>query len=685
MEKKYEFRKKLLQVHNKNIRNNDINPNVDDFEFTDGTIISIPENSGVVLENAVKDIIDFFFTSMNISARCGKAGVIEFEIGVENPERVTEFEIKIDDKIKITAIDERSAAQALFYLEDIMTERKAPVVKKGIINKKLPFSPRMIRECGYSIHTLPDEYLAHMAHNGYNAILLRFVSDDNSNSPSAENLSVSRFTEILKRTKKWGIDVYLLPEFTNKYHPDAPEADEYYEKAYGDLIKTYPEIRGMVLVGESIGFPSKDPNTTGGHRLKSPDNIPFEKMGTGFYPCYDYYKLINVIKEKTRKYNKDFDIVFWTYNFASGKALNWGNAVEKMIDLLPTDITLLVTFELFEQYEIDGVTKFLCDYSISRPGPAPEFVEEAQMAKKRGIRLYTMASTCGCTWDYGVIPYMPTPQKWIKRYKALFEAQKNYGLCGLLEGWSMGLYPSIISELTKKCFYNKDEDFDEILKSILKSHFGENSDTVYKALDLWSTTSDFIHSTYDNQYGPLRVGTGYPLCLNANIRSPYGSNWLDNFHTCSPSMFNTLYSVRIDTDKMHWEKVASLLSEGVNILKSIKNPNEEISSLENLGQYMYHCTMTVINVHRWHKHRALLKVLTDKKEIEKSLENLKEIAADERKNSLDSIECLKKDSRLGFEPTEDYYGGEEAVLWKIKHLDYVVRDEIKRYYIELDL
>ena len=52
--------------------------------------------------------------------------------------------------------------------------------------------------------------------------------------------------------------------------------------------------------------------------------------------------------------------------------------------------------------------------------------------------------------------------------------------------------------------------------------------------------------------------------------------------------------------------------------------------------------------------KEYFELFNDKKEIEKSLESIKEIAAVERKNALDSIECLKKDSRLGFEPTEDY-------------------------------
>lgn len=171
----------------------------------------------------------------------------------------------------------------------------------------------------------------------------------------------------------------------------------------------------------------------------------------------------------------------------------------------------------------------------------------------------------------------------------------------------------------------------------------------------------------------------------ANVKSPFASPWYDSFHSGIPNLFNTLYSVRIDTDKMHWEKVSELMKKGADLLKTIENPSDELMRLENLGRYLHHCTKTVVNVHRWHKQRELLKVHTDKKEVEKSLQILREVAADERKNALDSIECLRKDSRLGFEPLDDYVGGEEAVMWKLKHLDFVVNNEINRYETELPL
>ncbi|MFA7637451.1 MAG: hypothetical protein WCX81_06780, partial [Monoglobales bacterium] len=285
---------------------------------------------------------------------------------------------------------------------------------------------------------------------------------------------------------------------------------------------------------------------------------------------------------------------------------------------------------------------------------------------------------------YGTIPYMPFPQKWIKRFEAVLKANEDFGLVGLLEGWR-GFFPSIISEIAKKCYFDRNSDFDENIRFVLRSHFDKHADTVYKALDLWSEASDYIHSTYDNQYGPLRVGTAYPFCLLTDIKSPFASPWYDSYHKVPPSLFQSLYSIRDGVDTMHWRKMADLMKEGADILKSIENPSEELVLLENLGRYIHHCTMTVVNIQRWHKARELIQTATEQDEVRKLVAELRAVGADERQNALDSIECLRKDSRLGFDPIDAYVGGEEAVLWKIKYLDFVLKSEVTRYEVEIEL
>ena len=51
----------------------------------------------------------------------------------------------------------------------------------------------------------------------------------------------------------------------------------------------------------------------------------------------------------------------------------------------------------------------------------------------------------------------------------------------------------------------------------------------------------------------------------------------------------------------------------------------------------------------------------------------------EQKNVLETLKLVRKDSSLGFEPSMEYIGGENGLLWKLKHLDWVVNMELPAY------
>src|SRR5690606_27853702 len=123
---------------------------------------------------------------------------------------------------------------------------------------------------------------------------------------------------------------------------------------------------------------SHDPNTTQRLRYDAPpDGLPSTKPSPGWWPCVDYPQWLQLIKGTIRKYSPKAEIVFWTYN--------WGWAPEEarleLIRNLPEDITLLVTFEMFEQHQHHGVTNYCADYTISFVGPGKYFASEAKEAK----------------------------------------------------------------------------------------------------------------------------------------------------------------------------------------------------------------------------------------------------------------------------------------------------------------
>jgi hypothetical protein len=88
------------------------------------------------------------------------------------------------------------------------------------------------------------------------------------------------------------------------------------------------------------------------------------------------------------------------------------------------------------------------DYTISHVGPGEYFKSEAKVAKECGLKLYSMVNTGGRTWDFGVIPYEPFPERWNERHQSILESREKYGLSGLMESHHYGFLPSIISRLT---------------------------------------------------------------------------------------------------------------------------------------------------------------------------------------------------------------------------------------------
>ena len=402
----------------------------------------------------------------------------------------------------------------------------------------------------------------------------------------------------------------------NKLHPDDEGAEEYYESLYGGLFKNCSGLKGIVMVGESVEFPSKDENVAQLNQLDD-EGIPSGKPRPGWWPCNDYPKWLNIVKKSVHKYNPHADIVFWSYN--------WGYAPKedrlKLIESMPTDVSLLVTFEMFEPYIIDKTYGIRSDYSLSFEGPGEYFISEAEKAKECGIKLYAMSNTGGLTWDIGVIPYEPMPYQWIKRYKNLLDAKDKWGLCGLMESHHYGFYPSFISELAKEVYFNE-TDYEKALNEILGTHFGrQNTQEMKNALKLWSEAITYFLPTNEDQYGAFRVGPSYPLCLDRLLKPPtpkhaisgneimfvdyrmdYGTMISHIDEKCS------LLGVKINEEIKSLEKMKGLIEEGIKILERIPDKNEELLRLLNLGKFILCSTISGINSKKWYMLKNRIKI-----------------------------------------------------------------------------
>ena len=672
----YEFRKRLLAVHKPGRRDFAKTADADQTTVRNGWTIVIPADADRVLCNAARDLEDYFFVSMEISVSVardfggGKHRAIVYAVDASLDENA--YRIKVTpDAVFITGYDSRAAAQGGYWLEDCMNLAEGPFLDQGEITRAPLYSPRMIHS-GFGLDMFPDEHIRAIAHNGINALLI-FVKDVDRTPHGYLD-----FNDLIYRANGYGVDVYCYSYMKSRRHPDDPKAEEFYESVYGRLFDRCPGFKGIVFVGESCEFPSHDEHTAGILRLtnKNPDGTrKVNKTSPGWWPCYDFPEWIRLVKGIIAKRRPDIDFVFWSYN--------WGWAPEEdrlaLLRNIPTDISLLVTFEMFENIERDGVTNRTVDYTLFFEGPGHYFSSEAKLAKERGIRLYSMTNTGGLTWDVGTIPYEPAPYQWMRRYAEMQKAHDNWGLCGTMDSHHFGFWPSFISELAKWAFYSPTEDYEKILRRLAVRDFGEeNADRALEAYAYFSDGIRSLISTNYDQYGPFRIGSSYPLTLKATARDVQIPT-VFYAHFGGNTICNPVYSVNLSTEearkKLDYEikehgNTAALYAKGAAIIDSIiptlpARKVEDAKRLAALAHFIEHAATTTVNVKEWHKRKWALGEEQDAAERARIKAEMKEIGAKEIANAEGVIPYVEYDSRLGFEPSMEYMTDRAHIEWKL--------------------
>ena len=683
-ETNYKFREELLQVHRPNRRMDWAKAGVSDVEVTSEWTIVIPEDSDDILKGAAADLEDYFAVSMNVYPKladdASAKNVIEYQINPLLGENKYQM-IATKERITLIGFNSKSAARAGYMLEDLMNLNEGPFVECQNKIREYLFSPRMVHS-GYKMDIFPTEYLMQMAHMGINALLM--YAEGVNITPHGE----FDFNEMIDRANACGIDVYIYSKIWNRVYPEGEEAEKHYDSLYGHLFRSCPGIKGIVFVGESFEFPSKDEHTSGIIRIDNvgPDGHRLvRKTNPGWWPCYDYPLMIDIVKKPIRKVRPDADIIFWTYN--------WGYVEEKyrieLLKTIPTDVSLLVTFEMFEDIPVSDVMTRICDYSLYFEGPGKYFLSEAKLAKERGLKLYAMTNTGGRTWDLGVVPYEPAPYQWLKRYRAMRECHDKYGLCGTMDSHHFGWYPSFISDFAKWMFDEPDCDADEVLKKIATRDFSaECADDVLEAWKLFSEGIDNLTSRNEDQYGPLRVGPSYPLLLFKNdfvFKSPpgtlHGGNTICNPMYKYKDLENKIDKCRVEIE-MHM-KVADLFNQGANLLEAtldkihpskVHYAKQEVA----IARFIANTAITSVNAHNW----AILKLnlASGDADIRKTAAlKMKEIAENEIQNAMNTIPLVNFDTRLGYEPSMLYMCDEDHIMDKIEATRYAIDEELSEY------
>ena len=663
-EEPYAFRKRLETVHEPNRRDPSLQPTADEFAFADGMAVGDA------------DFADYLRTSMNVKATEGRRGAVWTAIDGSLREREYEIEVR-KEGVEIRAADKRTLHQAYYHLEDLMNLRRAPFLKFGKERRRSLFSPRMVHS-GWALDKFPDGHLRQMAHAGLDAILV-FVKDADTTQGGGAHAGVN---DIIDRALACGIDTYLYSKVRGFAHPDDPKGAELLRESFGRVAAAHPRAKGVVFVGESCEFPSRDERTCG---LSYKDKRPAGETRPlpGWFPCRDYPDWLNAVKKALHENAPDMEIVFWTYNWSRQPP----ELCADLIPHFPDGVAVQGTFGKGENLvHRNGLENRCCDYTISEPGPTRHFTAEAIAAKKGGRKLYAMTNTGGMTWDYGVVPYQPCPYQWKKRWDALARAQKEWGLSGLMESHHYGWYPSFISELAKEAYTEGGMPFDEHIRKIAVRDFGEeNADEVLAIWKRWSEAAADYVATNENQYGPFRLGPAYPFNFGgepiregefpqdpsathvmrwmAYLNYPYDQQAADMLNiTFSPlpggergrekelALMESMYAA--------WNEGAAQLCRIAATLDPFRRAVAERQA--GVGEWHARTILTALNLKRGYA--AFAK--GDKAK-------LLEYARAEYANAQAAIRLVERDSRLGWEPSMEYGAGVPQLRWKIERMKLV--------------
>ncbi len=691
-ERNYEFRKKICEVHQAGRRDHSAEPLENEAVIDQNWPISFADHADSLIRQAAGDLQDYFLTSMEMPLKLQPGGNSGIFLTL-NPalEKIGSFELIVEkEKITVAGKDSRGVIYGCIYLEDVLNFREAPFAAIGKTAKEKLVTPRMVHS-GWGLDCFPNEHLNAIVHAGFDTIVV-FIQDIDRNK-----IGYLDVNDIIDRAEVYGLDTMLYSYLPAYKHPDDPDAEEFFANVYTRLFKHYPKAKGIMLVGESAEFPSKDPATTGKKWRDSViDGIPVPKPSPGWWPCSDYPKWLTMIRDAVRKAKPDAMVIFSTYN--------WGWAPveqrKKFVDNFPEGVVLQITYEIFKEIKRENLQCAIMDYTISADEPGYYFTSEAANAHARNLPLLATANTAGCTWDFGCIPYVPTPQQWIRKFHNLDRARENWGVSRYYDNHHYGWWPSVITDLGRWNFWSPQPDMDEMLRKCAIRDFGaEAAPLMLEAWDKWSEGIRYFTPTNEDQYGPFRVGPSYPLIFHPNITRTMGNKELQ-FPTAPHAHFgykiiktfyqpyeninqapgNLRFPIELRSlNKMRdlWQQGIALMEKALPLIPERKRTNAEHEL--NLGKFILCSIVTGIHVKNWWMLNTKLMNSDNPATSAKLLDEIEAIAFAEILNAESAIPLVEADSRLGWEPSMEYVTDRWHLEWKIRQVKTMIDGEIGAY------
>lgn len=527
----------------------------------------------------------------------------------------------------------------------------------------------------------PDGLLAKLAAKGINGVWMHVVL--NQLAPGGKEFPefgeghqdrLANLNRIAQQAKKYGIKIYLylneprampLAFFKNRSQLAGVQKGDFMTMCTSNEIV-------LSWISTSLTYVFKEvPDLGGIFTITASENLTNCASHDNQAACprcskRDYADIIAEVNQAmelgVHRANPDAKVIVWDWGW-----YGHGDAPD-IIARLPKSVWLMSVSEWAKPIERGGIVSQVNEYSISAVGPGPRAQRHWALAKEAGLKTVAKVQFNN-SWELSAIPWVPALDLVAQHATNL----SRVDIDGFMLSWTLGGYPSPNLEIAHRFSQDPGADAKTVLDSLAIYRYGGQAAPF--ARKAWTSFSNaFLEFPYNQsvlysgpqQYGPSNLLYAKPTHYNASmVGFPYDD--LNKWKGPYPA----------ERLAKQFETVAAGWQEGLNhfkkVLKTVNKDNKETANKDwGIAKAAWLHFASSANQARFILLRdSLAEANHPSNDRQKLRKQIKLLLDEEIKMAVQLFEITRRDSRIGFEASNQYYYVSQDLMEKVINCEFV--------------
>lgn len=347
----------------------------------------------------------------------------------------------------------------------------------------------------------------------------------------------------------------------------------------------------------------------------------------------------------------------------------WSEKNDDVLARLPKNSIYMTVSEWSLPISRGGVSSKVGEYSISAVGPSENAVRRWKIAKENGLKCMAKIQA-NTSWELATVPYLPVMNLVARHAKNLY----SQNLYGLMFSWSLGGHPSENLELYKN--FNPTLNEKENLMLLAQKCYGKAA--AEKVVKAWETMSnafeEFPFGLRTLYKGPQHMGVANPIYLHPTGYSPS----MVGFPYDGAKSWSKPYGMKIWAEQMGkvaegFFKGEALLGEALELCEeNAREKLEDSARFAKVAAIQFKSSQNQTEFYRLRDESTK----TAKSKRSEKIEHMSKILREELALCEPLLKDMRKDSRIGFESSCNYfflpadlYEKQANLIWALKELE----------------